>query len=97
VAFTLPRDVVPGRILAATSRSGLSPLKPSAAVKLREAIHASPDPATGVTHWRTRQAVPPGTYYVEVSGIKTDGITDCMPRRVECTSHWSNPRRVVVP
>jgi hypothetical protein len=72
-------------------------LKPSAAVKLREAIHASPDPATGVTHWRTRQAVPPGTYYVEVSGIKTDGITDCMPRRADCTSHWSNPRRVVVP
>jgi hypothetical protein len=97
VSFTLPRDVLPGRILAATSRSGLSHLRPSASLKLREAIHASPDPATGMIRWRTRQTLPSGTYYVEVSGIQTVGITDCMPRRADCGSHWSNPRRVVVP
>jgi hypothetical protein len=97
VEFTLPRDVVPGRIMAATSRSGLSHLRPSPTVRLREAIHASPDPATGVTRWRTRTTLPPGTYYVEVSGIQTVGITDCMPRRADCASRWSRPRRVVIP
>src|SRR4051794_37248346 len=96
VSFTLPRDLLPGRIVVATSRSGLSHLRPSPSVKLREAIHASPDPATGVIRWRTHQALPPGTYFVEVSGIQTVGITDCMPRRADCASHWSNPRRVVV-
>jgi hypothetical protein len=97
VTFTLPRDAVPGRVLAATSRSGLSRLKPSATVRLREAIHASPDPATGLIRWRTHQTLAAGTYYVEVSGVQTVGITDCMPRRADCASHWSNVRRVVIP
>jgi hypothetical protein len=97
VSFTLPPNVVAGRVVAGTSRSGLSRLGPSATVKLREAIRASPDAATGVTHWRTRQTLPSGTYYVEVSGIQTVGITDCLPRRADCASHWSDPRRVVVP
>jgi hypothetical protein len=97
VAFTLPPNVVPGRVVAATSRAGLSQFRPGSTVRLREAIHASPDTATGIIHWRTRETLPPGAYYVEVSGIRTAGITDCMPRRADCGSRWSNARRVVVP
>jgi hypothetical protein len=66
-------------------------------VKLRETMHTSPDTATGVAHWRTRKSLPAGTYYVEVSGVEAVGVTDCVPRRVDCLMRWSNPRRVVIP
>jgi hypothetical protein len=66
-------------------------------IKLREAIHASPDPATGVVRWRTNKSLAAGTYYVEVSGIETVGLTDCIPRRADCLVRWSNPRRLVIP
>ena len=97
VTFTLAQDSVPGRVLVATSRAGLSHPIPGSSVKLREAMHTSPDPVTGVARWRTRKSLPAGTYYVEVSGVETIGITDCIPRRADCLTHWSNPRRVVIP
>jgi hypothetical protein len=97
VTFTLAGDLVPGRVLVASSRASLSHLIASSGVKLREAIHASADPATGVARWRTRKSLPAGTYYVEVSGVETVGVTDCRPRRPDCLMRWSNPRRVVVP
>jgi hypothetical protein len=97
VTFTLPEDLVPGRVLVATSRAGLSHVTPSSSVKLREAMRPSRDPATGVARWRTHKALPAGTYYVEVSGIKTVGVTDCLPQRPDCNMRWSNPRRVVIP
>ena len=89
VKFTLAQDLIPGRVLAATSRASLSRLVPGSAVKLREAMQTSPDPATGIARWRTHKALPPGTYYVEVSGIQSVGVTDCM--------RWSNSLRVVIP
>jgi hypothetical protein len=97
VTFTLPRDLVPGRVLVATSRAGLSHLTSSPSVKLREAMHTTPDPATGVARWRTRKSLPAGTYYVEVSGVVAVGVTDCTPRRSDCLTRWSNPLRVVIP
>ena len=97
VTFTLARDLAPGRVLVATSRAGLSTLIPGPSVKLREAMHTSADPATGVARWRTRKALAAGTYFVEVSGVETVGITGCTPRRPDCLMRWSNPRRVVIP
>jgi hypothetical protein len=97
VTFTLAQDSIPGQVLATTSRAGLSHPIPGLSVKLREAMRGSPDPVTGVARWRTRKSLPAGTYYVEVSGIETVGITDCRPRRADCHMRWSNPRRVVIP
>ena len=95
--FGLTPNLAPGTIVVATSRSGLSHLLPSTGVKLRETMHASPDPTTHVARWRTRGVLPPGTYYVEVSAIQIVGVVDCMPRHGDCATHWSTARRVVVP
>ena len=97
VLFTLPRDTVPGSILVATSRAALSAPLSNASVKLHEAMHPSPAVATGVERWRTRKSLPAGTYYVEVSAVEAVGITDCVPRRVDCLTRWSGARRIVVP
>jgi hypothetical protein len=96
VTFTLGQDEAPGRVLVATSPAGLSHRVAAPGVKLREAMHASSDPTTGLTHWRTRKSLPAGTYFVEVSGVQTLGITDCRPRRPDCLMRWSNMRRVVI-
>ncbi len=95
--FGLAPDLKPGTIVVATSRAGLSHLLPSTGVKVRESMHVSADPATHVARWRTRASLPAGTYYVEVSAIQIVGIVDCMPRRGDCQTHWSNARRVVIP
>ena len=65
-------------------------------VRLRERITARPDPVTGVVRWRTLKALPARVYYVEVSGIESDGVTDCLPQQRNCLVHWSNVRRVQV-
>jgi hypothetical protein len=96
VTFTLARDQVPGRVVVATSRAGLSGPIAGPSVKLREAMHAPVDPATGLARWRTLKALPAGTYYVDVSGIQAVGITGCKPIRPSCLMHWSNSRRVVI-
>lgn len=97
VMFTLARDLVPGQVLVATRRLAPSDLISASSVKLREAMRTSPDPATGVARWRTRKVLPAGTYFVEVSGVETGGVTDCRPRRPNCLMRWSNMRRVVIP
>jgi len=96
VRFTLSPDLVSRQVVAATSRAALV-TPSSSSVKLREVMHTSPDPVTGVARWRTRGTLPAGIYYVEVSGIVTVGVTDCTPRRANCSVRWSKPLRVVVP
>jgi hypothetical protein len=65
-------------------------------VRLRERVTAGPDPISGIVRWRTRGVLPAGVYYVEVSGIESDGVTDCRPQERNCLVHWSNVRRVLV-
>lgn len=95
--FTLGLDQIPGQLLVTTSRVRLTGWIPASRIALRESMRTSPDPATGVARWRTRKAVPAGTYYIAVSGVDTGGVTDCMPRRPTCLLRWSNVRRIVVP
>jgi hypothetical protein len=66
------------------------------AVRLREVIRARADPSTGLVRWRTLEAFPARAYYVRVSGIETDGVTDCLPQLHNCFVHWSNTRRVLI-
>ena len=45
----------------------------------------------------TREALPPGRYYVHVSTIDLAGVTDCFPRAgADCAQMCSNVLRVVV-
>ena len=97
-SFTLG-EFAPGQIQIAT-RLRMSPSGAflRANVKLRETVAAQPEPATGLVRWRTRAALPARTYYVQVSGFETGGVTSCKPGLLGCLSlqHWSNVRRVVV-
>jgi hypothetical protein len=65
-------------------------------VRLRERITARADRATGVVRWRTTKALRPHLYYVEVAGIESGGVTDCLPQQRDCLVRWSVPRRVRV-
>jgi hypothetical protein len=89
-------DLVPGRIQVATSpATGPTGAFQPGSVRLRESIRAQAGDA-GVVRWKTRAALPKGTYYVEVSGFLTGGVTTCLPLRGNCLERWSNIRRLVV-
>jgi hypothetical protein len=96
VTFTLTGDLLPGQIVVATSpRKTPSGAFLRSTVRLREDV-TSKASAAEVVRYRTRKALAAGTYYVEVSGVETGGVTDCVPRAADCLVHWSNVRKVVV-
>ena len=96
VRFTAP-DLQPWLIEVAVSRAVDSDgAFLSKNVRLRERITTRPNPATGLVRWRTRKALPPRVYYVEVSGIETGGVTQCPPQHHNCLVHWSTARRLRV-
>ncbi|HET8752550.1 MAG TPA: hypothetical protein VFM43_08510 [Gaiellaceae bacterium] len=64
-------------------------------VRVRETIKL-PATANGVVRWRSREALRPGTYFVQVQAVETGGITDCPRFLPDCNERWSNVRRVVV-
>jgi hypothetical protein len=33
---------------------------------------------------------------VQISGVDTDGVTDCLPKQRACGQEWSNVRKVFV-
>jgi hypothetical protein len=89
-------DLVPGRVqFATTPATGPTGAFPAGSVRLRESIKAQAGEA-GLVRWKTRASLPKGTYYVEVSGFLTGGVTSCIPLRGNCLERWSNVRRVVV-
>jgi hypothetical protein len=94
VVFAL-RDLAPGEIaLSTSSRTTRSGTFFAGDVRFREwmAPQTRPD---GLARWSTRHVLPPGTYYVAISGIVTE--TDCKPGVHPCREVWSNVRRLVVP
>jgi hypothetical protein len=92
VKFTLG-DLVPGRLVVASRPATLNNGKLlTANVRLNEPLR-SVKTATGYRA-RTRHTLPPGRYYVQVSG--TVLITDCTPHK-PCPIRWSNLRRVTLP
>jgi len=97
VTFTVA-DLQPWLIeVAASSQTEGSGAFRSDAVRLREVITARPDPSTGLVRWRATKPLAPGTYFVHVSGIETDGVMDCRSQARECIVHWSSSRRLLIP
>jgi hypothetical protein len=91
VRYTLG-ELLPGRILVATSaRRTSSGRFLQANVRLNEPLSGTRT-ASGL-RLRTRHALRPGRYYVEVSGTVV-GL-DCTPKK-PCPANWSNVRRVIV-
>jgi hypothetical protein len=96
VTFTIG-DLRPWLIEVALSRAtDASGAFPAGAVRLREQVRARADPMTGFVRWRTLKTLPARDYYVEVSGIESDGVTDCLVQQRNCLVRWSNVRRVRV-
>ena len=96
VTFTVA-DLQPWSIeVAASSQIEASGAFRPDAVRLREVITARPDPSTGLVRWRTAKPLVPGTYFVHVSAIETDGVTDCRPQARDCLVHWSSSRRLLI-
>jgi len=94
VAVFTRGDLAPGKIVVAV-RPGTDPdgsFLPQN-IRLKEQI-ARETPLRGGYRVRTRHALRPGRYYVQVSGVVI-GL-DCTPVK-PCPVHWSNIRRVVVP
>jgi hypothetical protein len=85
-------DLLPGRILVASSaQRETSGRFVQANVRLNEPLSGTRT-ASGL-RLRTRHALRPGRYYVEVSATVV-GV-DCTPRK-PCPTDWSNVRRVIV-
>lgn len=82
--------------VAVSPRVGSDGAFPRANVRLRERMAARRNPATGLWRWTTKHALPPGRYYVQVSGVDV-GLTSCIPRGSNCLQQWSNVRKVLVP
>lgn len=66
-------------------------------VRLQETIQV-PASASGVVRWQSPKALRPGTYFVQVKAVETEGggVTDCPPKQLNCNERWSGVRRVVV-
>jgi len=60
-------------------------------VRLKESIAGAALVPNGY-RWRSRHALRPGRYYVQVSGVV---VLDCTPPK-PCPTRWSNTRRVIV-
>ncbi|MGB2875737.1 MAG: hypothetical protein WBB76_09730 [Gaiellaceae bacterium] len=83
-------ELAPGRILVAVRRQTMPNGSFQAAnVRLNEPLRVTKT-ATAYRA-RTKRALPPGRYFVQVSGTVV-GL-DCTPRR-PCREDWSNVRRV---
>jgi hypothetical protein len=65
-------------------------------VRLQERLAARVDTSTGRIRWRSRHALSQGFYWVQVSAVQTEGVTDCLPQGRRCGELWSNVRRVVI-
>jgi hypothetical protein len=50
--------------------------------------------ANGTKRWRSTHKLARGVYWVQVSGVETDGVTDCPPKLRSCALRWSNVIRV---
>jgi hypothetical protein len=93
VTFTLGApDLAPGRIVVAVEpeRSADGAFS-TANIRLDEALRASR--VHDGYRARTRRALTPGRYWVEISGVVT-GV-DCLPLK-PCRQTWSNVRRVAL-
>ena len=92
-------DVRPAQLTVATRRAvDANGALVAKNVRLRETIQFTSPAPTGVVRWRSRTALAPGTYFVQVMAVESGGgLIDCPRFLHNCLDHWSNVRRIVVP
>lgn len=64
-------------------------------IRVEETIEASSSPS-GVVRWRSPKALRHGIWFVQVTALESDSVTDCPPDQSNCNERWSNVRRVAV-
>lgn len=65
-------------------------------IRAEETIETSSSSPRGVVRWRSPKRLRLGTWFVQVTALETDGVTDCPPGESNCNERWSNVRRVTV-
>jgi hypothetical protein len=65
-------------------------------IRLEETIQAPPSSPSGVLRWRSPDALRHGRWFVQVTALEADGVTDCPPGQSNCNERWSNVRRLSV-
>lgn len=87
-------DLAPLHVAVASSpRTAISGAFVRANVRFQEVV-GNPQHSGGALVVRTRHALPPGRYWVEVSAQPVD--VDCLPLK-PCLELWSNVRALIVP
>jgi hypothetical protein len=94
VTFTAG-DLAPGELVAATSARRNHAGELVVGIKLSERLTLRTTDRR--LRWRSPHTLRPGVYFVQVSGLEVDGLTDCTPELLGCGQRWSNIRRIVVP
>lgn len=64
-------------------------------IRLEETIRVTSSPS-GVVRWRSPAGLHHGIWFVQVTALETDGVTDCPPQERNCNERWSNVRRLTV-
>jgi hypothetical protein len=65
-------------------------------IRAEDTIEVASSPNGGVVRWRSPTRLRHGTWFVQVTGLETGGVTDCPPHRSNCNERWSNVRRLTV-
>lgn len=64
-------------------------------IRLEETIRV-PSTPSGVVRWRSPAGLHHGIWFVQVTALETDGVTDCPPHEHNCNERWSNVRRLTI-
>jgi hypothetical protein len=89
-------DLAPATVTAAIKPTTSDGLLVGANVRYRARLGHLVTRANGTVRWRSPAKLPRRTYWVQVTGVQTDGVTDCPPKLHDCTTMRSNVVRVRV-
>jgi hypothetical protein len=89
-------DLAPATVAAAIKPTTSQGLLVSANVRYRARLDHVVKRADGSIRWRSPVKLPRRTYWVQVTGVQTDGTTDCPPKLRDCTAKRSNVVRVAL-
>ena len=88
-------DLTPATVAAAIKPATIQGVLVSANVRYRARLDHVVRRADGTVRWRSPAKLPRRTYWIQVTGVQTDGATDCPPKLHTCSMR-SNVMRVRV-
>jgi hypothetical protein len=87
-------NLTPATVAAAIKPTTSQGVLVTANVRYRARLDHVVRRADGTVRWRSPVKLPSRTYWIQVTGVQTDGATDCPPKLHNCTTMRSNVLRV---